>query len=92
MVLVLLKCYGSVESSSEEEFAGFPEEDSTMSAKIPQFPIRMAASQPAQSCQRLSKKEKLKKAVAKKRRSGHRAVLAKSKEHYNEQQVLELEL
>ena len=23
----------------EEEFAGFPEEDSTMSAKIPQFPI-----------------------------------------------------
>ena len=39
MVLVLLKCYGSVESSSEEEFAGFPEEDSTMSGKIPQFPI-----------------------------------------------------
>ena len=35
MVLALLKCYESVESSSEEEFAGFPEEDSTISAKIP---------------------------------------------------------
>ena len=39
MPFALLKCYVSVVSSSEEEFAGFPEEDSTISAEIPQFPI-----------------------------------------------------
>ena len=39
MVLALLKCYGSVESSSEEEFSGFPEKDFTVFATVPQFPI-----------------------------------------------------
>ena len=39
MVLALLKCYGSVEWSSEEEFSGFPEKDFTMFATVPQFPI-----------------------------------------------------
>ena len=39
MVLALLKCYGSVESSSEEEFSGFSEKDFTMFATVPKFPI-----------------------------------------------------
>ena len=87
MVLALLKCYGSVESSSEEEFAGLPEKIPLCLPRYRNFlschhqkPIPCGgldgsfSTGPILKKRRLSKKEKLKKAVAKKRRSGHRVI------------------
>lgn len=91
MALQLLKDYGSG-SSSEEEFEGFPAEAQVVST----FPLSSSATstdcndsdgsftnEPVLKKRKLTKKERMKRSVAKGRRNTHRAKLTMCRCHRN---------